>query len=114
MVLHSKWIAVVALAGVCLGGNAQQQPAQNPYIQPQINVRQLPVNQGAMALWEDLQRLHTRASLLMIVAHPDDEDSGMLTYEARGMGVRAGMLTLNRGEGGQNVMTGDFNDALGA
>ncbi len=49
----------------------------------------------------------------MIVAHPDDEDSGMLAYEVRGMGVRAGMLTLNRGEGGQNVVTGDFNDALG-
>jgi len=108
----AEWAAAAALGVVCLGAQAQQQ-AQNPYIQPQLSVRQLPVNQGATALWQDLEKLHTRASLLMIVAHPDDEDSGMLTYEARGMGVRAGMLTLNRGEGGQNVMTGDFNDALG-
>jgi LmbE family N-acetylglucosaminyl deacetylase len=108
-----NWAATAAFTSFCLCANAQQQPVRNPYIQPQLSVRQLPVNQGATALWEDLQKLHTRASLLMIVAHPDDEDSGMLTYEARGEGVRAGMLTLNRGEGGQNVMTGDFNDALG-
>ncbi len=106
------WAAAAALAGAWRCANAQQQP-QYPYIQPQLNVRQLPVNQGATALWQELQKLHTRASLLMIVAHPDDEDGGMLAYEARGMGVRAGMLTLNRGEGGQNVITGDFNDALG-
>ena len=49
----------------------------------------------------------------MIVAHPDDEDGGMLTYESRGQGARVGMLTLTRGEGGQNVVSGDFDDALG-
>jgi LmbE family N-acetylglucosaminyl deacetylase len=49
----------------------------------------------------------------MVVAHPDDEDSGMLTYETRGHGARAMMLTLNRGEGGQNLMSDDFEDALG-
>lgn len=64
-------------------------------------------------LEQALRRLQTRASLLMIVAHPDDEDGGMLTYCSRGLGARVGMLTLTRGEGGQNVMTGDFNDALG-
>ena len=49
----------------------------------------------------------------MVVAHPDDEDGGMLTFETRGQGARAALLTLNRGEGGQNVMSGDFYDALG-
>ena len=60
-----------------------------------------------------LLKLRTRASLLMIVAHPDDEDSGMLTLMGRGHGARTMMLTLNRGEGGQNVMSDDFEDALG-
>ncbi|QHN04098.1 PIG-L family deacetylase [Granulicella sp. WH15] len=73
----------------------------------------LPINQGAAALEQLLPKLRTRASLMLIVAHPDDEDSGMLTYESRGQGARVGMLTLNRGEGGQNVMSADFNDALG-
>ena len=105
-------LAGLVIASLC-GGAAAQRAPENPYILPQQTVRQLPVNQGATALWETLQRLHTRASLLMIVAHPDDEDGGMLTYESRGQGVRTGMMTLTRGEGGQNVMTGDFNDALG-
>ena len=73
----------------------------------------LPADQGAAGLAEMLRRLGTRASLLMIVAHPDDEDGGMLTYASRGLGARVGMLTLTRGEGGQNLMSADFNDALG-
>jgi LmbE family N-acetylglucosaminyl deacetylase len=74
---------------------------------------ELPIDQGAPGLQQILLKLRTRASLMMIVAHPDDEDGGMLTYEARGHGVRAAMLTLTRGEGGQNLMTGDFDGALG-
>ena len=75
--------------------------------------RPLQVDRGAAGLWQALLKLHTRASLLMVVAHPDDEDSGMLALESRGQGARAMMLTLNRGEGGQNVMSEDFEDALG-
>ena len=48
-----------------------------------------------------------------IVAHPDDEDGGMLTLYSRGLGARVADLSLNRGEGGQNAMTADFEDALG-
>src|ERR1700735_2189388 len=73
----------------------------------------MPANKGALALEQSLIKLRTRASLLMIVAHPDDEDGGMLTYESRGRGVRTGTLTLTRGEGGQNLMSADFDDALG-
>ena len=49
-----------------------------------------------------LRKLNTRASLMLIVAHPDDEDGGMLTYYSRGLGARVAVLTLTRGEGGQN------------
>ncbi len=49
----------------------------------------------------------------MITAHPDDEDGGMLAYESRGVGAQVTLLTLNRGEGGANVMSSDFWDALG-
>lgn len=73
----------------------------------------LDVDRGAAALWQSLLKLHTRASLIMVTAHPDDEDGGMLTYESRGQGVRADLLTLNRGEGGANVMSSDYFDALG-
>ena len=71
------------------------------------------VDRGAAGLTRWLHALKTRASLMMITAHPDDEDGGMLTMETRGEGVRAVLLTLNRGEGGQNAMSPDMYDALG-
>jgi LmbE family N-acetylglucosaminyl deacetylase len=73
----------------------------------------LPQDEGAVALAQTLKKLGTRASLMLIVAHPDDEDGGMLTYESRGQGARVATMTLNRGEGGQNLMSADFEDALG-
>ena len=73
----------------------------------------LPINHGTPALQQLLRKLRTRASFMLIVAHPDDEDGGMLTYLSRGQGARVAMLTLTRGEGGQNLMSADFEDALG-
>jgi LmbE family N-acetylglucosaminyl deacetylase len=82
-------------------------------IQPAVSADEIWPNQGSTALWQSLKKLQTRASLIMITAHPDDEDGGMLTYESRGRGARAALLTLNRGEGGANVMSADYFDALG-
>src|SRR6516225_6507480 len=90
--------------------------AQTPYdtsIKPSTAAQEIPANRGSAALWQSLKKLHTRASLIMITAHPDDEDGGMLTYESRGKGTRVALLTLNRGEGGANVMSADYFDALG-
>src|SRR5689334_20920944 len=74
---------------------------------------EIAANRGASAVWPSLKKLHTRASLIMITAHPDDEDGGMLSYESRGVGAQVTLLTLNRGEGGANVMSSDFWDGLG-
>ncbi len=71
------------------------------------------VDRGAPGLSRWLAAIRTRASILMVVAHPDDEDGGMLAYQSRGLGARAILMTLNRGEGGQNVMSMDLYDALG-
>src|SRR6476469_8307569 len=90
--------------------------AQAPYytsIQPSAYAREIPAKRGSTALWQSLKKLHTRASLIMVTAHPDDEDGGMLAYESRGQGTRVALLTLNRGEGGANVMSPDYFDALG-
>src|SRR4051794_11560120 len=89
---------------------------QVPYattIKPATEAHEIPANRGASALWQSLKKLNTRASLMMFTAHPDDEDGGMLAYESRGQGVRVALLTLNRGEGGANVMSSDYFDALG-
>lgn len=90
--------------------------AQTPFdtsIAPSPEAREAAVNRGSAAVWQSLQKLRTRASLIMITAHPDDEDGGMLTYESRGKGTRVALLTLNRGEGGANAMSPEFFDALG-
>jgi LmbE family N-acetylglucosaminyl deacetylase len=100
-------VAIVAMSPA----KAQSPDTATPPATP--DGRPLQIDRGAVGLWQTLLKLHTRASLLMVVAHPDDEDSGMLTLESRGQGTRAMMLTLNRGEGGQNVMSEDFEDALG-
>lgn len=73
----------------------------------------LPEDRGQDALEQLLKRLRTTASLMMIVAHPDDEDGALLTYLSRGLGVRCTLFTLTRGEGGQNAMSADAYDALG-
>ncbi|MGB7718753.1 MAG: hypothetical protein WBL65_02565, partial [Bryobacteraceae bacterium] len=46
-------------------------------------------NRGAAGLTRWLHALKTRASLILITAHPDDEDGGMLAFETRGAGARA-------------------------
>jgi LmbE family N-acetylglucosaminyl deacetylase len=61
----------------------------------------------------ELLRLGTTARLMQVVAHPDDEDGGMLTLEARGHGVSTLLMTLNRGEGGQNKIGSNLSDVLG-
>ena len=71
------------------------------------------VDRGAAGLDRWLRALQTRASMILVTAHPDDEDGGMLDYETRGAGVRTVLMTLNRGEGGQNAMSSDLYDALG-
>jgi LmbE family N-acetylglucosaminyl deacetylase len=73
----------------------------------------LPQDTGAAGLKQTLRRLQTTARLLQIDAHPDDEDGGMLTYESRGKGVSVTLLTLNRGEGGQNKVGSNLFDVLG-
>ncbi|MDP9038549.1 MAG: PIG-L family deacetylase [Acidobacteriota bacterium] len=98
---------------LALSPGGRPAPAQAPPSYPSTFATPLPEDRGAAAVWQSLQRLHTRASLMLIVAHPDDEDSGMLAYESRDQGVDTTLLTLNRGEGGQNVMSSDYWDQLG-
>ncbi len=73
----------------------------------------LPQDQGAAGLRLMLRRLSTTARLMQAVAHPDDEDGGMLTLESRGHGASVLLMTLNRGEGGQNKIGSNLSDVLG-
>lgn len=60
-----------------------------------------------------LEDVNITGSVLMIAAHPDDENTALLAYFARGRKVRTGYLSLTRGEGGQNLIGSEQGDALG-
>ncbi len=104
---------LAALAALTLALGSQTPAPRTAPSQPVAAAAALPMDRGAAALRADLRKLNTRASLLTVVAHPDDEDGGMLAYESRGQGVETSLLTLNRGEGGQNLMSADYWDQLG-
>jgi LmbE family N-acetylglucosaminyl deacetylase len=70
-------------------------------------------DQGALGLVQLLKRLNTNASALMIGAHPDDEDTALLAYLARGENARTAYLSLTRGDGGQNIIGPELGEALG-
>jgi LmbE family N-acetylglucosaminyl deacetylase len=77
------------------------------------DTRPLPEDLGALHLAQLLAKLKTTARIMQVVAHPDDEDGGMLTLEARGKGASVLLFTVTRGEGGQNKFGAESSDELG-
>ena len=68
---------------------------------------------NASEAWRALQRLQTTASVLHTVAHPDDENGALLTWLSRGRGIRTGLYSTTRGEGGANLIGPELFDGLG-
>ncbi len=81
--------------------------AADPALPPLI------VDQGAAGAWQKILKLQTTASVLHTTAHPDDEHGGVLTMLSRGLGARTALLTINRGEAGDNAIGPELFDALG-
>lgn len=104
MILGTMTSILVAFIVICVlvlspfQGNAQVRPV-NDY--------------GALGLGRLLKRLNTTASVMMIGAHPDDENSSLLAYLARGENARTAYLSLTRGDGGQNIIGPELFESLG-
>jgi LmbE family N-acetylglucosaminyl deacetylase len=77
------------------------------------DTRPLPEDLGSVHLAQLLTKLKTTARIMQVVAHPDDEDGGLLTLEARGKGASVLLFTVTRGEGGQNKFGTESSDELG-
>jgi LmbE family N-acetylglucosaminyl deacetylase len=60
-----------------------------------------------------LRKLDGVKRVLVIGAHPDDEDTSLLAALSRGMGVETAYLSLSRGEGGQNLIGDELDEGLG-
>lgn len=74
---------------------------------------EVPEDRGAMGLAQALNRLDVIASVLHTGAHPDDENSALLSWLSRGRGARTAYLSATRGDGGQNLLGTELFEALG-
>ncbi|MFN8581223.1 MAG: PIG-L family deacetylase [Gemmatimonadaceae bacterium] len=69
---------------------------------------------GAAALGPLVQGLGVSTRVLVIGAHPDDEDTQLIAWLARGRQVETAYLSLTRGDGGQNIIGNELGEGLGA
>jgi len=65
------------------------------------------------AILQEMRSFRELGSVLFIAAHPDDENTQLITYLARGRGYRTAYLSVTRGDGGQNVLGPEFDAELG-
>lgn len=92
------WLLVCVLLLTCVPVRSQVRPVYS---------------RGASGLGHLLMRLQTTASAMHTAAHPDDEDTALIARLARGDHARVTYLSLNRGEGGQNIIGSELFEPLG-
>ncbi len=68
---------------------------------------------GANALGDAIAGLGVNVRVLVIAAHPDDEDTRLITWLQKGHRAEVAYLSLTRGDGGQNLIGNELGDALG-
>ncbi|MBA3644843.1 MAG: PIG-L family deacetylase [Gemmatimonadaceae bacterium] len=68
---------------------------------------------GSTAINDRIASLSNPMRVLTVAAHPDDEDTGLITWLARGQHVNTAYLSLTRGDGGQNLIGNELGEALG-
>src|SRR3954467_4979352 len=81
-------------------------------VTPTAQVRPV-YSRGVAGLVQAIERLRTTASAMHTAAPPDDEDTAPIARLTRGDHARVAYLSLNRGEGGQNIIGTELFDALG-
>lgn len=64
-------------------------------------------------IYQKVQKLATCGSVLYVAAHPDDENTRMLTYFAKVRNMETSYLSLTRGDGGQNLIGTEQSELLG-
>lgn len=80
---------------------------------PALSAAPAPEPLPPAAIAQELRSLRTLGTVLHVGAHPDDENTELITWLARGRGYRTAYLSLTRGDGGQNELGRDFDERLG-
>lgn len=68
---------------------------------------------GTPAVYKELKKLHRGLRVLYIAAHPDDENTRLISWLENDQYIETAYLSLTRGQGGQNLIGDEKGDALG-
>ncbi|UFH34581.1 PIG-L family deacetylase [Flavobacterium acetivorans] len=79
----------------------------------QILLAQKPQKPNSVEIYNQIQKLNFLGSVLYIAAHPDDENTRLISYLANDQKARTGYLSLTRGDGGQNLIGPQLRELLG-
>ena len=74
---------------------------------------QKPKELNAVEIYESIQKLNFLGSVLYVAAHPDDENTRLISYMANHEKARTAYLSLTRGDGGQNLIGPELEELLG-
>ncbi len=74
---------------------------------------QAPQKPTTSEIYHNLQKLNFIGSALYIAAHPDDENTRLISYLSNDVKARSAYLSLTRGDGGQNLIGPEIRELLG-
>lgn len=74
---------------------------------------QFPQTKTSSELYHQLEKLGNTSSILYMAAHPDDENTRLISYFENHLHARVAYLSLTRGDGGQNLIGTEIGDAIG-
>jgi len=74
---------------------------------------QQPKKPTASEIYHNLERLNFLGSALYIAAHPDDENTRLISWLANDLKARTAYLSVTRGDGGQNLVGPEIRELLG-
>ena len=69
--------------------------------------------QDAGTIYRQLEKLNFLGSMLYVAAHPDDENTALISHFANHVHAHSAYLSLTRGDGGQNLIGTELSELLG-
>lgn len=78
-----------------------------------ISQAQKPKTPSSSEIYESIQKLNFLGSVLYVAAHPDDENTRLISYMSNHVKARTAYLSLTRGDGGQNLIGPEIRELLG-
>jgi LmbE family N-acetylglucosaminyl deacetylase len=69
--------------------------------------------QSSSELYKQLKKLNFLGSVLYLAAHPDDENTRVISYFSNHVLARTAYLSMTRGDGGQNLIGSELREGLG-